>query len=167
MGNHVYDMEISILAIGVLSFCCPPTLASGQTQSVASGQSHSVDLEATYDWYCRDTRGRRWRPGRSMDEDCYKYVCNRGKGIKRFWKVEVKGHCCARNGVAYLAGDVISSEDGGCTSIREVCSVEDKVAMVVKTINNTCCSGSGESSEVQVQWYNYMHSEDGTFLDVT
>ena len=50
-----------------------------------------------------------------------------------------------------------------------LCSVEDNVAMVVKTINNTCCSGTGsvESSEAEVQWYNYMHSEAGTFLDVT
>ena len=71
-----------------------------------------------------------------------------------------------RNGVAYLDGDVISSEDGGCTSTREVCSIEDDVAIVVKTINNTCCSGSG-AVEAKVQWYNYMHSEAGTFLDVS
>ena len=44
--------------------------------------------------------------------------------------------------------------------------IEDDVAMVVKTINNTCCSGPG-AVEAKVQWYNYMHSEAGTFLDVS
>ena len=60
---------------------------------------HPVDLEARFDWYCRPRDGRYWWPGHTLDNsdnDCYRYRCERGEGIKRYWKLEILSHCCGR-----------------------------------------------------------------------
>ena len=75
-----------------------------------------------------------------------------------------------RNGVAYLDGDVIMEKIESCVKIKETCSVEEGAGVVVRTINNTCCGGSGGGQQVDTgpaQWYNFLHTGNGSYLDIS
>ena len=133
-------------------------------------EDHPVLVDTEFDWYCRDKAGKYWWPGQKIDQDCYSYVCDRGQGIKRSWTMEIKSHCCARGGVAYLDGDEILKKTEGCVETRETCSLEDGAGVVIRTITNNCCEG-GEgkvnqtSQDISVQWLNFVH-KTGSFLDI-
>ena len=129
---------------------------------------HPVLLDTEFDWYCRDKAGKYWWPGQKIEQDaCYSYVCNKGQGIKRSWSLEIKSHCCARGGVAYLDGDEIMMKTEGCVETRETCSVEEGAGVVIRTVTSKCCDGGAgnEDQMANVQWFNFVH-KNGSFLDI-
>merc|ERR1719219_961537 len=89
--------------------------------SLSLTQAQPVDVERKTDWYCYSRSGRWFWPGQSLEEGCYRYVCEKDKGILRYWKPQVLSHCCARNGRAYTDGEIILEEMAQCREIRETC----------------------------------------------
>ena len=76
--------------------------------------------------------------------------------------------------MAYQDGEIISYKTDGCSKTKEECSIEDGHGVVVRTITNGCCSASGgeeQDEEVEneedIQWYNYVQSTEGKFLDIS
>ena len=130
-------------------------------------EDQPVLLNTETDWYCRDKAGKYWWPGQKIEQNCYSYVCNKGQGIKRSWSLEIKSHCCARGGVAFLDGDEIMRKTEGCVETRETCSVEEGAGVVIRTVTSTCCEGGEGSVDqmVPVQWFNFVH-KTGPFLDI-
>ena len=57
-----------------------------------------------------------------------------------------------------------------CVKIKETCSVEEGAGVVIRTITNTCCGGSGGGQQVDTgpaQWYNFLHTGNGSYLDIS
>ena len=71
---------------------CPVLILS----FVQSEIIHPVDLETTFNWYCRSEDGKWFWHGRSIEQGYYKYIFTRGSWRGRFWKMEIMSLCCAR-----------------------------------------------------------------------
>ena len=140
--------------------------------SLCLSSDHPVDLETKTNWYCYSQAGRWYWTGQSLEDGCYRYVCEQDQGILRAWTAHVLPHCCARNGKAYKDGEVIMKESQDCRDVEEVCVLDGDHSFVLKTVNNTCCGDIKEVTEQEkpaqfVQWFNYVHLASNKLLDVS